>query len=337
VKKFLICLALACGPSAFDPIGDIESVRVLAAAASEPYAKPGDSVTVTLDAWDGRPPPADGGMQAPMSIYWLPFVCEDPQDDLYYACFSSLVAPGGAGDGGVSAQFPPNLDITDFLQEGVSASFTMPSDVITSHAFVDGLPEQYGVVFLFAMACAGRVHTLPIDPSAGNGQTVPLGCFDGAGNQLGPDDYVFTFTRVYAYEMAENQNPVINGVVFDGQNVDLNAGVVVDHCDENANDSSCNGHAVNVTVPDSDWEIATGTPLEPDGTQLHEEIWADYYYTLPNTQEDGILLFDARTGRVSDSDNQYLTPESPGQGRLFIVVHDSRGGASWVDFPIVVR
>ncbi len=271
MRRILLWLGLAafcgCGQG-FDPIGDIESVRVLAASATEPYAKPGDMVTVSLDAWDGRPM---GGAD-PMVIYWLPFVCEDPADDLYYACFASLVAPGtdgGTSDGGTPGMggFPPNIDVTDFLQQGPETSFTMPADAITSHAFVQGVPEQYGVVFLFALACAGRVRTLPIDPSGGDGLTVPLGCFDDQGTELGPDDYVFTYTRVYAYDTITNANPVIQGAVFDGQPVDLNAGVVVQHCDPN---TTCDTHAINVNVPASSWSSRPGlrpSPTAPSSTR----------------------------------------------------------------------
>ncbi len=328
----MAAIALACGPAGFDPISKLESVRVLAAKADNPYAHPGDTVTLTIDAFDARP---EATGQLPMKIYWLPFTCENPADDLYYACFASLVSAGSDGGTG-GGVFPPNLDVTDLLPQGLKTTVTMPADVITSHAFVAGLPEQYGVVFTFAMACAGRVKTLPIDPSAGNGQTVPLGCFDADGNQLGPDDYVFTYMRVYAYESATNANPEVDAVLFDNQTVDTNAGVVVNHCDP-AVAGSCDGHPVNVTVPDSAWELATGSPIEPDGTQLHEEIWADYYYTIDNFDTDGKLIFDARTGRVDGSDNNYFAPPVPGQGRLFIVVHDNRNGVSWVDFPIYVK
>jgi hypothetical protein len=306
---------------------------VLAAKADKPYAKPGDTVTLTIDAFDARSGLNAGG--SPMKIYWLPFLCEDPASDLYYACFASLVSGGGGGGGGGGA-FPPGLDITDLLPQGTTSTFTMPTDVITKHAFVAGLPEQYGVVFSFAMACAGRVKTLPIDLS-GNGQVVPIGCFDDQGNQLGPDDYVFTYMRVYAYETATNANPEIDAVTFDGQTVDTNAGVIIQRCNGDDKDPSCAGHPVNVTIPDSSWELATGSPTEPDGTQLHEEIWADYYFTIDNFQSDGKLIFDARTGRVTGSDNDFLAPFEPGQGRLFIVVHDNRNGAAWVDFPIVVQ
>ncbi len=208
LRTFAIALcALACGPAGFDTIGQLESVRVLAASSTEPYAKPGDTVTITIDAFDARPAPADGTTLSPMKIFWLPFTCENPADDLYYACFSSLISGPNGGDGGTGTGgvFPPNLDITDLLPQGLTTTVTMPADAITSHAFTAGLPEQYGVIFNFAMACAGRVKTLAIDPEAGNGQTVPIGCFDDQGNQLGPDDYVFTYMRVYAYETRDER------------------------------------------------------------------------------------------------------------------------------------
>ena len=331
-----VALAASCGPAGFDPISKIEGVRVLAASADEPYAKPGDTVTLTIDAVDGRPTSGPGAGTSSMKIYWLPFTCEDPASDLYYACFASLVTPSGEGGTSGGAVFPPNLDVTDLLQQGTKYTFTMPADVIAKHPPVAGATEPYGVVFFFAMACAGRVRTLPIDPAGGNGQTVPIGCFDDQGNQLGPNDYVFTYMRVYAYDSATNANPEIDGVTFDGQTIDPSQGVVVSRCDPSVG-GSCDGHAVNVTVPDSPWELATGAPVEPDGTQLHEEIWADYYVTYGDVDSDGKLIFDTRTGRVPGSDNAWLAPSVAGQGRLYIVLHDNRDGASWVDFPIVVK
>ncbi|HEY1955218.1 MAG TPA: hypothetical protein VGH28_06385 [Polyangiaceae bacterium] len=329
----VVVLAASCGPAGFDAISKIEGVRVLAASADEPYAKPGDTVTLTLDAVDGRP----SGSPGSMTIYWLPFQCEDPASDLYYACFANFIS-AGTGDAGAptGGAFPPNLDVTDLLPQGPKMTFTMPSDVIAKHPVVAGSTSPYGVVFWFAMACAGRVRTLPIDPSAGNGQSVPLGCFDDQGNQLGPDSYVFTYMRVYAYDDVTNANPEIDGVTFDGQTIDAAQGVVVPHCDPNVA-GSCDTHAINLTVPDSAWEIATGVPLEPDGTQLHEEIWADYYETLGDLDSDGKLLFDTRTGRVPGSDNAWAAPSAPGQGHIYIVVHDNRNGASWVDFPVFVK
>ncbi|MGH7330698.1 MAG: hypothetical protein ACREJX_20295, partial [Polyangiaceae bacterium] len=88
--------AASCGPSDFDPETLVESVRVLASAADEPYAQPGDTVNVHVLAYDGRPV-----KPAPMKIYWLPFACENPIGDAYYGCFGSI-ANGGSSDAGIS-------------------------------------------------------------------------------------------------------------------------------------------------------------------------------------------------------------------------------------------
>ncbi len=330
--------AAACGPAGFDPASDVQTVRVFAARADKPYAKPGDTVNVDLYAYDGRPAPTTA-----MKIYWLPFVCKDPPGDVYYACFSALLAgagdggagEAGAGDGGLPPIFQSGFDITDFLVQGSRFTFKMPQDVITAHRVVQGAAEPYGIAFVFAIACAGRVRIAPIDPNNIDPQKVPIGCYDDQGNALGPDDYVIAFSRVYAYQSATNTNPEIDGVTFDGKPVDLNAGVVVDRC-RSKNNLDC-AHKFNVNVPDSSWELATGTPAQPDGTQLHEQVYAQYYWTLPQTTSDGRLLFDPSTGRVPDSDNKFLPPYGPSEGRIFVVVHDNRGGANWVDFPVYVR
>src|SRR5215471_4846300 len=82
---------VACGVGDFDPASKVDSVRILALRADEPYAKPGDAVHLEVLAVDQR---AD--RSRPMTIYWIPFVCLNPPNDAYYACF----APGGGGDGG---------------------------------------------------------------------------------------------------------------------------------------------------------------------------------------------------------------------------------------------
>ena len=48
-----IVVLAACGPQ-FEPSHKVDSVRIFAASADKPYAKPGDDVTVELLAYDGR-------------------------------------------------------------------------------------------------------------------------------------------------------------------------------------------------------------------------------------------------------------------------------------------
>ena len=52
---------------------------------------------------------------------------------------------------------------------------------------------------------------------------------------------------------------------------------------------------------------------------------------------DARLLFDTKKGRVPESDVKYRAPGSPGEGTVWAVVHDNRGGTSWVVVPLHVK
>src|ERR1700733_2537434 len=105
---------VSCGPAPFPDEALINSVRILATRADHPFAKPGETVTLTVLATDQRPPSPN---QEPMVIYWLPdpltgkLFCENPANDAYYGCFtpSDAGADGSARpDGG-----PPDAALRD--------------------------------------------------------------------------------------------------------------------------------------------------------------------------------------------------------------------------------
>jgi hypothetical protein len=98
-RRAALCLfawaALSCAPSGFQDEAFINSVRILASAADKPYAKPGDTVNLSVLAFDGRPIKPE-----PMKIFWLPFVCKDPLNDAYYGCFGQIASGMGGGGSG---------------------------------------------------------------------------------------------------------------------------------------------------------------------------------------------------------------------------------------------
>ncbi len=53
---------------------------------------------------------------------------------------------------------------------------------------------------------------------------------------------------------------------------------------------------------------------------------------------DGKLLFDARTGRVDGTDDNFLAPSAPAQGRIFSSSFTTTATAcpGW-DFPVYVK
>ncbi len=342
--------ASSCSPGGFADPTIVQSVRVLASSADKPYARPGDSVTVSLLAYDGR---AD--KPAPMNVYWLPFVCENPADDAYYACFQRLAGgmsagaggAGGAGDGGAGAAaiaaLEPGVDLTPVLHQGTTFTFTMPADAVTTHTPVPGVKQQYGLVILFNVACAGHVELLPLDPFSSNPQQLPIGCFDSAHNRLGADDYVFGFTRVYAYDTLTNANPVIQAIDIHANTMPPGTGFSTPHCDQAAHPlrQDCPYVKLGPLVPSSSAELNPEN-IGPDGTEQREQVWVDYFTTFGNLTYAARLLYDSTnaTPPASNdptvSDTGFLAPYEPGDGTIWMVVHDDRGGASWTAVPVHV-
>ncbi len=234
----------------------------------------------------------------------------------------------------------PGVDLSPLLPTGPAFTFQMPADAITSHPLVPGASTPYGLAILFNIACAGHIELVPIDPNNISPQQVPIGCFDSSHNQLGPDDWVFGFTRVYAYSDITNANPVISGVDIDGKTFDpdsqapkaMNGTLVVQHCTDN-----CKEIPIGPIVPPSSQETQAQTT---SGSPRKEEIWADFFSTVGQYKSDARLLYDANSGSIGDlsvTDNKFTAPSDPGSGLLWIVVHDNRGGASWVTIPLRVE
>jgi hypothetical protein len=344
----------SCAPSGFQNAALVTSVRLLASSADEPYAKPGDTVNLQVLAVDGRTNPP-----VPMTVYWLPFVCENPPNDAYFGCFEqiagggSMVADGGvasAVDGGVGfaggdgGAVKAGADLTSFLPTGPTYRFTMPADAVSSHPHVPGTPVPYGLAIVFNIACAGHIEIVPLDPNNPNPQQVPIGCFDANHNALGPDDWVFGFTRVYAYTDVANTNPTIASIDsadadipddggVEGASPNYTTGTLTTHCAGN-----CAKIPIGPVVPSSSWEVQAQLG---SGNQPHEEIWADFYATFGSFDDDARLIYDSAQGLLggaSVTDNKF-TPPSAGSdagtsGHIWIVVHDNRGGASWVTVPV---
>ena len=377
-------LALACGAAGFPDSSVIGSVRILASRSDQPFAKPGATVRSEVLVVDGRP---DAATNEPLRVFWLPFVCINPPNDAYYACFSefeqnpssveqygaagagghagttatisgaisswdggadagvapsvglSLFGDGGAQsktDGGLLGAIPAGKDISAFLVQGPRAVFHLPTTIISSHPPVAG-STPYGVAVLINIACAGHVELIALDPTNPSPEQIPFGCFNTQGVQLGADSYVLGYTEIFAYESLTNTNPVISSFSFGDAAVPLDGGggatgtITVTQCPTGA--KTCPDSYAIVGVPDASW-ARDPQNLGPDGGELGEQIWVDYYATLGTLSEEAILIFDPTRGRVVPPHQEDFQTSSKGSGTLWAVVHDNRGGASWLTIPV---
>jgi hypothetical protein len=310
--------ASACGPT-FDPPSLVESVRILATQADEPYAKPGETVTLRVLAVDGRRNPT-----RPMRVFWLPDVCLNPADDDYWQCYPSF-----------AARLPRGVDLSTTLVAGDTFAFPMPADAIATAPSRPSGNDPFGTVFAFVVACAGQVEYVPPEPGTESDAATPFGCFDEAHHVLGADDFVFGFKRVFAFADRRNANPEMGALTYGGAPVDAAVGLTMPHCTA-SDEKSCNATSVEVQVPDASWEVDPGN-VGADGSAAHETIWVDYYATGGRFDKDTKQLFDAYAGRATATGDGFDPPLAAGAGTLWAVVHDNRGGASWIALPLHVN
>ncbi len=220
---------------------------------------------------------------------------------------------------------------------------------------------SYGLLIKFNVACAGHLQLLTVASSNQNPQALPIGCFDSMGRVLGPESYVFGFTRVYVYDPSDpadpatiNHNPVIVSVdtpqpnlpdgaaplvppptlAIDGgegpPNLTAAGTFIAPDCPPGAN---CDSRSIGANLLPSSWELA--------GHGQHEEIWAEYYSTFGSFKSATRLIFDPIAGAIADPDTQFQPPvgqpADQRSGYLWVVVHDNRGGAAWVTVPVQLR
>jgi hypothetical protein len=364
-----IALGAACGPAGFESSTVIDSVRILATRADndKSFAHPGDTVTVEALVVDGRK-----SKSPPAVLYWLPFVCTNPTDDLYYACFAPLLGEdagitGGAGgsDGGTPGTDASAGDAGDAgaADDSGDASTATPTPIVSPSELAGLLTPGTDITpflstgpFTFVVP-TNIIATHP--PVAGTGpyglvvlfniactgrvktvaldpaggpQQVPLGCFDDAGNALGADQYVIGFTREFVYPPPKTNT---------NPQID---GILFNGVETKTNvGSSAIPSPVNVTVPACD-SSCSGIPIDLDvpsssWTPLHKSIWVDYYAMKGGLGSEARLLYDVSAGQTSDSANRvvYTPTPSAGPDTLWAVVHDSNEGVTWLEVDITAK
>jgi hypothetical protein len=254
-----------------------------------------------------------------MNVAWIPTLCENPPGDAYFACYPAF-----------EAELPRGTDLTPLLASGTTFPVAVPADALDGRPAVGGQPP-YGTLSVFATACAGHVEYLGARDTA-SPEAIPFGCFDAQHQEVGPDAFVFSFSRLFVFADRQNDDPVIDHLVFDGAPVDPDAGITMDHCTAQSA-SKCPSKSLDTSVPSSGQE-PDPSAVDAQGKVEGEEIWVSYYLTAGSVKDDLRLLYDPVTGAVQSSADALTAPQAPSEGVLFAVAHDNRGGVSFVQVPL---
>jgi hypothetical protein len=356
--------ALAAGCAAeFDPASEVTGLRVLAVKKNAPYARPGESVDLTMlwhDAEPNRPPP---------QIAWVA-LCENPPADLFEACFTQ----------------PPDL-----TQEELEARISVPDPAattvndrfsfVTSADLISSRPPPpqanttpYGLSYVFFAACAGQ---LDVDMAA----AVPFVCYEEVDGIEGfsegdtrrdSRDFVVGYSTVFAYDTLRNQNPIVSGVQFGDALIwpdsppdvaaaappgavlastrDLcigaDCGVIQPATDtepcldvltlDACADGECDTFDVQPLVDPASAEVDDAASAR-GGEVLGEQMWVNYYATAGELGEEVRLLNDAIEGFRADTATEYEPAEQAQVSYLWAVAHDNRGGTEWARLRICTR
>jgi len=329
----LLALAsAACAPD-IDPQSELKGLRVLAVQKDKPYAKPTDSVTLTMLTHD-----VDG--PRPLEILWSGG-CRNPKGDLFYDCFQqpAFFDPAFMGSGDT------------FTLNNVPGDDDIPDDIITTRPLPpEGFPP-YGLVYVFFAVCAGEeIRPVPQTDKV----AFPLGCFAADGTQLGPRDFVAGYTSIYVYDDFTNNNPTpADEFRVAGQPVADSNGIVDLTCANcttlppdppPCGGTSVSSHCIQACPDDGDLKcpeipilpVIDESQAELDavsaaayGREVGEQMWIDYYVDRGSVDSVARLVNDATKGWNPDFGTKFRAPAATGPVNIWAVVHDNRGGVGW--------
>jgi hypothetical protein len=179
----------------------VSTLRVLAVQKDNPYARPGETVNLSMLVSDGAPTPRA------LQITWLGGFCENPLGDRYAGCFADLAGKQGAG--------PFGLPEGVVVGQGPTFSVPLTPTIISRRPPpVNRRQTPYGVSYVFFTACAGQIGPAPA------GELFPIACFDTkTKGRVSPEGFVAGYSEIFAYDELRNQNPIVTGFEVDGQAV----------------------------------------------------------------------------------------------------------------------
>lgn len=342
---FLTGALVGCG-TGFDPPSEVTTLRVLGVQKDNPMPQPGDRVKLSMLWHDGLVDPLDPEAQArDMKITWwltepepdaAPRGCTNPPSQNFYGCLEMLA----------TAQ--------KFTNDEPTVEIGIAPDIL------DSLPPPregqplIGSTLVFFTICPGEVgFELPREKG-----DLPLVCRTADGTRLGPDSFMMGYTSLLTYktEAGEppitNQNPVVTGFEVRG------ATLVEDYCIDadclepaEALPIDCSGGEDPRCIPacehDGDAakcpEVRLEAVVDPESAELDqaaktffgreysEQMWINYYVDRGSVRGEGVrLLNDATTGWNEEHHTEFYAPKEPGPVLVWAVVHDARGGQSWI-------
>ena len=288
----------------FDPGSRVNTFRVMGQELDVPFAKPGETVNVSSLSFDpqGR------------TVTWAWGACVNPASSTVQGCLDEIAEDSAAtGSSQILAQ-GPGLD---------TFSYTVPADVLSS------LPEaarESALVGVLSIACPGD---LSFEQQSNE---LPFACKEaGTGRVLALDEYVVGLKRIQVRSTDRNQNPQIEQVLFDGQDWPEDEVKEVTACDTTGNDYKVCDAKSQHKIGARPTAASVESGRTEFGVDFTEQVIIEYYATEGVFEHDVKIAAEPETGWAA---------RKAASGRdltLWMVLHDDRGGATWVERHVHVQ
>ncbi|HKO49153.1 MAG TPA: hypothetical protein VJV79_15580 [Polyangiaceae bacterium] len=304
VGFFLSLSSLLACEADFDPGSRVNSFRVLAQQTDVPFAKPGETVNISSLGYDpqGR------------SVTWAWGACVNPEASTVEGCFDKIAADAlVTGGTGILAQGPA---LSDF-------SYTVPADTLSSLPAAARASAMVGVA---SIACPGDL----VFEQASNG--LPFSCKEvGTGRVFGLDEYIVGLKRIQVRAADRNRNPEIEQVLFDGTDWPETEIKQVLACDTDGNDYEPCAADTKHKISARPTAASVESGRTEFGVDFTEQVIIQYYATEGVFENEVKIVAEPETGWAARkaASGKDLT--------LWMVVHDDRGGATWVERHVHVQ
>jgi hypothetical protein len=212
----------------------------------------------------------------------------------------------------------------------------------------DGSPKQ-GQVMVFFAACAGQMRGVN---DSNPPQGLAIGCFSESGAALGQDNFVTGYVPLSVFAKEKNHDPILDGMLVSGQKPSGRACAKDSDC-PSAEGCGTAARCVPI-IPGCDTSKADDcagalfaprvdpTSVEQDTTLSRpeaESLWATYFTDAGYFKDDARVVNDSAGLRSTSALENKILPAHGyrGSARVWIVVHDSRMGVSWVEQEVSIR
>jgi hypothetical protein len=121
-------------------------------------------------------------------------------------------------------------------------------------------------------------------------------------------------------------------VTFKGKPVDPLQGTVLRRCLAEGQ-PDCGPGKIDVRFPDSASEVDPDN-VDESGTVGRETLYVDWFTSVGKFSTNRTIVFDPFAGRPPKTEIDLEFGGEPRSGKAWAILHDNRGGTSWIEVPI---